>query len=515
MATQRTKVLFLPTRPCHDADFDAMNSLPIHWSEGMFLRPHHFQAADRYWTESIHRNTLWDHPYHYGLYSLEFSREAIANYQFELTCCEARLRDGTIVTVEGGSGTDRLSLLDGAGEATSPTADLDEAFARDARVTVYLGVPKLRPGRPNIIEPGESSGEPRRYRLTKLPTADDAGGNDQEIDFRELNVKLLLSTQDLAGYEVIPIARIKRSGGAEALPEIDEDFIPSVLTVEVWPILARDYVRAIYDLISQKVVVLAEQVVSRGIGGGSQEPGDLDRLLMLMALNEAVTTLRCVAFSRRTHPYDVYLELCRIIGRLAIFSPSRKPEDVPTYDHDDLAKIFKWAKKTITMLINQIRNYSYERVDFLGAEQRMEVSINPKWFSDQWEWYVGVNYGSATRRECIETLSPGRLDWKIGSREKVDDIFRLKMQGVEMHLVSHPPRALPTSGPWVFFQVDKSGQEWNNVVANQSLAVRFSRQCIKNLSELEGQPSLLLQAPGQAHPIKLGFALFAVDTEQQ
>src|SRR5688572_28048231 len=29
----------------------SMKNLPVHWSEGMFLRPHHFQAADRHWAE--------------------------------------------------------------------------------------------------------------------------------------------------------------------------------------------------------------------------------------------------------------------------------------------------------------------------------------------------------------------------------------------------------------------------------------------------------------------------------
>ena len=60
-----------------------MRNLPIHWSEGLFLKPHHFQAADRAWSEVLQTGEQWDHPYHYGIRRLELSPEAIANYQFQ------------------------------------------------------------------------------------------------------------------------------------------------------------------------------------------------------------------------------------------------------------------------------------------------------------------------------------------------------------------------------------------------------------------------------------------------
>jgi len=50
-----------------------MYNLPVHWSEGLFLQPHHLQAADRYWTETLQTSEQWDHPYYYGLRTLDFS----------------------------------------------------------------------------------------------------------------------------------------------------------------------------------------------------------------------------------------------------------------------------------------------------------------------------------------------------------------------------------------------------------------------------------------------------------
>ena len=89
----------------------------------------------------------------------------------------------------------------------------------------------------------------------------------------------------------------------------------------------RDIVRAIYDLIGKKIEVLAEQVTNRSITLVSQEPGDLDRLLMLSELNVAYCTLGVMAFAAGIHPLAAYTELCRIVGRLSIFAPERRPPD--------------------------------------------------------------------------------------------------------------------------------------------------------------------------------------------
>ena len=44
-----------------------------------------------------------------------------------------------------------------------------------------------------------------------------------------------------------------------------------------------------------RIEILSQQVVSRGITLASQEPGDLDRLFMLMRLNEAYASLVILA----------------------------------------------------------------------------------------------------------------------------------------------------------------------------------------------------------------------------
>ena len=49
----------------------------VHWSEGLFLRPHHLQQADRYLENALESRTRYVTPYPYGFAAVETSRRAM------------------------------------------------------------------------------------------------------------------------------------------------------------------------------------------------------------------------------------------------------------------------------------------------------------------------------------------------------------------------------------------------------------------------------------------------------
>lgn len=478
----------------------------VAWLEGMFLRPHHMQACERSLSETVANQVALDHGYSYGIRRISFSREAIANGQFELSDCQARLRDGTVISISVGQEPDRVEV----GNAKSvPQRDLSDAFESDESVDVFIAVPKLRLGRANTR--AERGGEHRFVVSSSSVPDENAGGNDQEIEQRLLNVQLLLGIENLAGYEAIPIARIKRSGSAEAAPELDEEYIPPVLSCDAWPELARDYVRAVYDIVGQKIEVLSAQVTSRGIMQGAPEAGDINRLLMLTALNQASASLRSLAFATGVHPLIAYTELCRIVGSLSIFRSDRRPGEIPIYDHDDLARIFRWVREEIRSLITEVEEYKFERRDFIGAGRGLEVALNQKWLGSDWEWYIGVQYQQITTQQCRQLLLRGSQDWKLGPSDKVDYMFRFRVPGLEKQLEeTSAPRALPQSGNWLFYSVQRAGATWQQLQSEDSptLAFRFNEKLIANLDTLQGQKELQVNAGETQGTLRL--SLFAI-----
>jgi type VI secretion system protein ImpJ len=470
-----------------------MRNPAVHWSEGMFLRPHHFQAMGRHWGELLATSARWENPYYYGLHAGELSTEALANYQVQFSGLQCRLRDGTIFAVGADRELDRR--------------DLKAAFQNAAVVTVYLAISKLALGRANVSQPG--LGERSKYISTVLSLQDEtSGGNDQEIELLHLDGRLMLSTEDMHGYEAIPLVRIRRAGAEEATPEIDHDYIPPLLAIDAWKPLSLDIVRAIYDIIGEKIEVLGGRARDRGVTLASPDPGDLDDLLMLTRLNEAQAVLHCLSFGKGVHPFLAYTELCRVVGALSIFDVQRVAGEIPAYDHDDLARIFKWVKLRIEQLLGSRKRLQYEQRFFTGTERGLQVVIEPQWLHSGWDWYVGVNSKNLPERAVRELLEPGKLDWKMGSSQQVDVIFKHGVPGVFHEELATAPRALPSHQGWSYYAISREGNAWKDVLATQTLALRFRTELIGNLDSLPGQRNLEVMLPGKRAVLQ--FALFAV-----
>jgi len=486
-----------------------MRHLPVHWSEGMFLRPQQFQAMDRARVEELAVATAASEPCSYGIVRLEIDPAALAARQFELRRCQARLRDGTLVWLEPGEEPDRLSLEQASRQVEALKAALDDPLKEVDSVRIYLAVPRFDPAGANVSPPGPP--DRSRMSVSRQPVQDDtSGGNDQEVEFRRLNVRLKLSTEDLSGFEVLPIAQIRRAGNREGVPEIDPEYFPPSLAVDAWPPLGLDVVRGVYDLVSRRIEVLAAQAVSRQVGFSSSEPGDLDRLMMLSKLLESQAALRVLAFAPGVHPRVAYTELCRVAGQLAVFEPLRRQPELPLYDHDNLAGIFRDVKTRIETMIGRVVSLEFEQRYFIGtAAATLAVAMDPKWLRADWQCYVGVLHGEISEEECHRLLTGNaHLDWKLGSPDEVDRLFRLGVPGLELLPLDRPPRALPASSGWLFYRIGTESPAYRAVQVAQGLAIRLRDSAIIGGDELVGRRRV--QVAFQDRSAALEFAMFAV-----
>ncbi len=70
---------------------------PVAWTEGMFLRPQHFQHHDLYVEERLRYHLDRMHPFHWGVRELKVNEDALAEHGFEVLQLDGVLPDGTIV----------------------------------------------------------------------------------------------------------------------------------------------------------------------------------------------------------------------------------------------------------------------------------------------------------------------------------------------------------------------------------------------------------------------------------
>jgi hypothetical protein len=109
----------------------------------MFLRPQHFQATARHWHESLSIATKASDECSYGILRLDIDQSALADRQVEVRCCQARMRDGTLIWLDFNEGPGRLSLQDLVLQEAGLASAFDEVGPSTDTVRLYLAVPKL------------------------------------------------------------------------------------------------------------------------------------------------------------------------------------------------------------------------------------------------------------------------------------------------------------------------------------------------------------------------------------
>ncbi len=442
-----------------------MTSHAIHWAEGLFLRPQHFQAGERNLREELRLSESWSSGYAYGLRRIEHDEEALGNWRISLRTCHARLHDGT-----------HLRYPETANLA--PAVVPKDAFksAQD-RVMVHVAVPRLQLGRKNAEA---AAGDVMcRYVIDSEEVEDENEvGNSQDLQIRWLNARLVIGDEDLSGYDALLIMRLKLGATAEAPPEIDPDYIPPLLATDAWPILQRDIIEGIYHYLSATADVFARQMIDRGVAFESGHREDLERILKLHAMNAALGKLSILPYVRGVHPLAAYMELCHDVGLLAIFQRERRMPEVPRYDHDDLATCF-YKVRTLICGEEVQPVEGYETRPFIGVGEHMRVRLEREWLEPNWRFYIGAK-SNVPSNEVERLLTGGGINMKVGNSERVDEVFRRGQAGVQLTRAAQPPRDFPRT-QWTYWKVDRRSEAWKDVEETLNLGIRF------NLGQVDGE----------------------------
>ncbi len=372
-------------------------------------------------------------------------------------------------------------------------------------LTVYLAVPQFKDRERNSAN-NPAGGT--RYLVKEADVFDENNPESQQnIRMRRLNLCLLATKaenheQVANGFETLAIAQITKVFKADARPALHPTFIPPLLACDAWKGLQVDLLQG---LLHQRVVKLldykAKLVASRRLSFESQGPNDRKLFAQLRALNETAALLQAIGYTAGLHPYTVFVELCRLVGQLVIFSTlsynMRLPQ-LPLYNHDDLGRCFFDLTKIIETILLEFEDTPYQERPFIRNQLRMEVKMEPEWLKPNWQFFIGVD-SSLSQDQCVQKLSPNGLDMKIGSVRNVEKIFKDGWPSLKFDPVPNPPSILPQtsrnpSNSLTYFQInrDASPDEWKSVMSSFDLAIRVNERLIAG-STTQGQQRLILQ----------------------
>lgn len=421
----------------------------VHWSEGMFLRPHHLQAGQR-WMETL-LQTAFDaaRPYPWGFLELQIAPEPLENFTLRLDRCVLRLKDGTWACIPGNTEVEPLEFKK-ALDAANGTLDL------------YLGIPQMQEVRPNSISienPEQVLGLPRYEPFPITKRDENTGENPQRVYVRRMRGRLFVATDDMAGYDVLRIGRVRKTDRPGAAPELDELGAGPLLALQASGELSR-MVSSVADQIEAKDEVLVREAREHRMEFTDGVASNMEHLLKLHAVNEARAHIKALLQSPVLHPFDVFVSLARLVGHLSIFGEERVPDALPIYDHDYPADALDKIIRRIVLLLEALRPMNYvvrpfsRQKDERGKEG-LQVEIDRRWIDENLEIFVGFEEPNMDSSD-LERFIRSTFDMKLASPSRAARIHGTAVSGLRFQLRPVPPGTLPRRQGLHYFKIDKT-----------------------------------------------------------
>ena len=421
-----------------------MNFWPeVHWSEGQFLRPHHLQAAFRQAETARSAATEAVHPYGWGFLSVDLAHDAIENGLVDIRACELRLQDGTFVKVPENCTIDPREFKKKLDKTTGALA-------------IYFGVPEVQTVRANVQDPGEElDGRNPRYAIDLTERYDEnTGENPQSIEVRRLRGALFLGDEDRAGFECVRLGQIERSAAGPALVK---NVVPPVLRLKAWGPLCTA-VEVLWNDIRARMEQLGADAANRALSFATASPGDAEQLFKLYALNDLTVRFGMLASSPELHPHVLYVALCESIGKVALWDDTRRPRELPPYDHDNCGPVFDELVRYLRALVNGMLPRDYIERPFEVREGGYGVDLDYEWFTPNHGLYLGIR-GPMQLEEIMALFHA--INFKLASPRDAQEVFRRRLPGLEFKTAGAVAN-LPKSSDQFYFRISRTAPYWEH-----------------------------------------------------
>ena len=467
----------------------------IHWYEGVFLRPHHLQAAQRQ-METVVRTALdAARPFAWGFVELNIAKEPLENCTLRVDHCELRLKDGTWARIPENTEVPPLNF-----EAALKTGG--------GTVEIFLGIPQMQDVRANAVSleaPERTQGNPR-YEPQPITRRDEnTGENPQTLYVRRMRGKLFAAGEDMTGYETVRLCRIKRTDRPGAVPEVDELGAGPLLAIQADAGLSS-LVTSLADQVEAKDEVLAREAREHHMLFTDGVAANTEHLLKLHALNESRAELRALLQSPRLHPYDIFVTLCRLIGHLSVFHDELVPGTIPTYDQDRPAESLDRVRRRLLVLLDAMRPMAYVQRPFARKKDErgldgLEVELDRSWIDENLEMYVALQAEDKDTDELHQYVY-SRLDMKLASPKRAPRIHNIAVRGLQLQIKSVPAGTLPRRQGLHYFRVDKTiGPDrtdyWQECEQERGIRMSIREGQLAAMEPLQPTLYVCLKGPGR------------------
>jgi type VI secretion system protein ImpJ len=387
---------------------------PVLWTKGLVLSPQHLQTQDRFFEDNLGFQLSALSPWHWGFQQRAFDADALSRGELVIVEATGALPDGTVFAVPESDGRISPRGIASAWIEDTPT------------LTAYLALPETRSDGRNVAMLGEDVGT--RFVADSVRRRDENNGlAERELQVARKNLRIVFESETLEGFTSLPFIRLVRTPTGEFVE--DPSFIPPLLST----------------------------------AGSPRLQALVERLVELLAARSA----SLLSQRRAGHPGELYESMLGLAGSLTTFSTAIDSRDFPAYVHADPGPPFLRMEELIRTLVEKAVP---ETCVALALRQVDQTTYAASIDDERLLRPVGVYLAVRSDVAASELIRQVPLLLKVSSADRVPGLIRQALPGARLTYASTPPSAVPLRLDSQYFEVTRSGDEWESVLRSRNFA---------------------------------------------
>lgn len=434
----------------------------MHWSEGLFLQPHHLQLLQMNQENLSRKQRELVLPFAYGFCDLELDLEALKARRISIKRFSAVMPDGQELSMPGNCNIGPLTL------------DLDTKA--ESSIMIYLVLPLWSNQEKNL---SENAGLAGRFTLKEISVVDEnTSDNEIPVMVRRFNASLTSDLNSARNCTVLPLCRVNWVVINASMPSlaIEETYIPPFIKLTKDCALHSRVNELLFQMRSAHSAMLSG-FENQGFDSETLNGQDLLNIIKLKTLSRYIQRLDTLIVPGRITPFMLYEELVTFLAELESLDPLLRSKPYPVYDHDNLRPVIIGLIDRIAAIILKGGLSSALSFQFTDNGQYLELSISDERVFEAQNIFLALEFnGSLSDR--VPNVENGDNFRLIDKSSFTDRIRGVKLS--ELRLLPHYLPNLPNT-IWFKVQREQSERVWKFIAEDRMMIIDSAKDLFPQL----------------------------------
>ncbi|MDC9613933.1 type VI secretion system baseplate subunit TssK [Xenorhabdus khoisanae] len=420
------------------------------WTEGMFLRPHHFQQSENYLEAYVRDWGMAQNSYYWGFLTLELDQSFLEQGKVMVSSASGVFPDGTPFRFTEAQAPMPLQI------AENQTGE-----------NVVLALPIFRGGKEEIIFSEKNDSMARFVSVeSEVNDFNAMSVGSATVQFGRMRLRLMLKSDLTPEWTSLGIVHVMNRSRDNKL-HINPQFIPPLLNCHAHPQVVS-FIADLQGLLEQR----RQQISQRLLQLGRRNDSEVMDFLLLSLINRYSGQVSHIRNLPLLHPERLFSEWLQFATELASFSQTRMPEEkLPIYDHDNLAMCFDHLMFELRQGLSIILEEHAILLPLTEYSHGLNVATLPDVNMLNTFSFVLAVYADVPK-ETLMNRFPTQM--KIAPVGRIRELVQLQLPGISVCAMPSVPRQIPWHSGYLYFELEKEGELWNQMEKSGGFALHLS-----------------------------------------